>query len=183
MQYDLIYITLPIDNIAIVEYPPKKLLHSDNPEEVCISGIFKLPNTKHIDSKYMKVFIENNPILMTYESLKGLNSYIGVEVEIENVISVGSISQKLWHSVEDGSLRNGGIEFKTPGVIRVKYIEYALRNLFQNLNPDIDFSIRTSIHVHQDVRGMTLKQFLCLILTYLTVENIGSTMAVSGAHI
>lgn len=99
---------------------------------------------------------------------------IGVEVEAENVIRINPNlhSPTLWAIKDDGSLRNHGREFVTPGVIPASAAEDSLRFLFSEINQDIDFSKRTSIHVHMDVRQLQFKQLLGLLFTYSVVENL-----------
>jgi hypothetical protein len=98
---------------------------------------------------------------------------VGIEVEVENVLKVDpNVNLFFWHMKPDGSLRNGGQEFITPGVISVSLVEVALRQLFEGLNSDVDFSSRTSIHVHMDVHQLNLDQLLGLLLTYTAVENL-----------
>jgi len=100
-------------------------------------------------------------------------SLVGIEVEVENVLSVGPNIQLLfWQMVEDGSLRNRGHEFRNRGPIPLNYVEPALELLWRELNPSIDFSGRTSIHVHMDVRGFELNQLLTLLCVYAVVETL-----------
>lgn len=100
-------------------------------------------------------------------------SLIGVEVEVENVLRIDPniFLGEMWQVIDDHSLRNSGREFKTRP-IAIEYIERALIRLLSGLNPDIDFSPRTSIHVHQDVRGMELRQVLGLLFTYAVCESL-----------
>lgn len=100
-------------------------------------------------------------------------SLVGIEVEVENVqyinpnITVGPA----WLVESDGSLRNSGREFKTLAIPLVA-AERLLTRLFTGLNSDVDFSVRTSVHIHQDVRSLTSEQLLVLLFTYLTVEPL-----------
>lgn len=99
-------------------------------------------------------------------------SLVGVEVEVENVLYISpNLPLAFWQITDDGSLRNRGKEFKTVP-LAIRWVEYALMQLFGGLNSTIDFSSRTSIHVHQDVRGLTCSQLLTLLFTYITVEEL-----------
>jgi hypothetical protein len=92
---------------------------------------------------------------------------------VENILRIDpNVTLMFWDIKEDGSLRNNGREFVTPGVIPVSLTESALTQLFACLNEDIDFSNRTSIHVHMDVRQLSLQQMVALLLVYTTVENL-----------
>lgn len=96
----------------------------------------------------------------------------GIEVEVENVLGIDPNTTLVWWKVEnDGSLRNNGKEFKTVP-LPVTYVEPALTQLFRGLNETVDFSSRTSIHVHIDVRNLTVKQLISMLLIYTTVENL-----------
>lgn len=99
-------------------------------------------------------------------------SLVGIEVEVENVLAVNPNSTLLvWEMVEDHSLRNNGREFRTLA-IPLGYAQHSLEVLFRGLNPDVDFSARTSIHVHQDVRGLQLSELLTLLFTYVCFEPL-----------
>lgn len=99
------------------------------------------------------------------------NTYIGIEVEVENV-HVFKQTSPYWRMIEDGSLRNSGREFITPP-IRAWRVERALTQLFNiELNQDIDFSERTSIHIHMNIRTLTVPQLESLIITYILFEKV-----------
>jgi hypothetical protein len=98
------------------------------------------------------------------------NTYLGIEVEVENVQTFQNISP-YWRIIEDGSLRNNGREFITPP-IRAWRVEQALTTLFeQQINKDVDFSERTSIHIHMNIRTLTVAQLEALVITYLLFER------------
>lgn len=98
------------------------------------------------------------------------STYLGIEIEVENVKVFNKVSP-YWGITEDGSLRNHGHEFITPP-IRAFRAERALTTLFnQQINQDIDFSDRTSIHVHMNIRTLTVPQLEALLLTYLLFER------------
>ena len=110
----------------------------------------------------------------TYKStipIEDKQTYLGIEVEIENIQRWASDYSPYWRMIEDGSLRNNGREFITPP-IRAYRVENALTCLFtQQLNPDIDFSERTSIHVHMNIRTLNLSQLRSLVLAYILLEK------------
>ena len=58
------------------------------------------------------------------------NTYLGIEVEVENVQTFHNISP-YWRITEDGSLRNAGREFITPP-IRAWRVEQALTLCLNN---------------------------------------------------
>ncbi len=100
---------------------------------------------------------------------KGL---VGIEVEIENIRKIApDLTIGFWGIKEDGSLRNDGREFVTNALPSV-YAKPALQALFLGLNKNIDFSRRTSIHVHANMRTLTPSQILALLYIYHTIEPL-----------
>lgn len=138
--------------------------------ELTIARTIKgLPRLRVFDEQ-LEEYEKLNPFKNQYPVVDK-QTYLGIEVEVENVRKFDSHLAPYWNSTEDGSLRNRGVEFLTPP-IRAWRIEQALTVLFnQQLNNDVDFSDRTSIHVHMNVRTLTVKQLETLILCYLTFEK------------
>lgn len=100
------------------------------------------------------------------------NCLYGIEVEVENILYINpNIPLCWWQIKEDGSLRNNGREFVSHPLPQWA-TPYALTQLFDGLNKDCDFSHRTSVHIHQDIRALTITQLLTLLLTYIAVENL-----------
>lgn len=101
--------------------------------------------------------------------------YVGIEVEVEQ-ITKGPVPflTDFWKTVPDGSLRNNGVEYVSYP-LRGKLIYIALEELANHLqknNPKHEFTDRTSVHVHMNVRYLTDEQFLSLVLVYQTLEPI-----------
>lgn len=141
----------------------------NSPKAVKISEKFPdLPRLKVFDD-VLKSYENDHPFSPAF-SVIDRNTYLGIEVEIENVDRWDSNLSPYWTIIEDGSLRNNGREFITPP-IRAWRVEHALTKLFASLNPDIDFSERTSIHVHMNVRTLTVEQLEALIVTYMLFEK------------
>lgn len=137
-------------------------------EELTIAQIVRgLPRLKVFDAEFTK-FEENNWIEPEFEMVDK-NTYIGVEMEIENCREYIKINP-YWTTTDDGSLRHYGAEFLTPP-IRAWRIENALKHLFNDLNKDVEFSERTSVHIHMNVRTLTIKQLQVLLLTYILFEK------------
>lgn len=112
----------------------------------------------------------NNPFTPKFP-VKDRLSFLGIEVETENVANFLEELSPFWQMVDDGSLRNHGKEFITIPT-RASRIEQALTILFNSqLNKNIDFSERTSIHVHLNVRTLTANQLASLVLSYLVFEK------------
>ena len=144
-----------------------------NIEQQLIREVFPTPKSQYLSNIFLSSFCREQKLNAVYKPYVDRKALVGIEVETENVQFIGpNLSIGFWEITEDGSLRNNGREFKTRGAIPVAFTERALTHLFSNLNSSIDFSIRTSIHVHQDVRGMSLEQVINLLLIYITVENL-----------
>ena len=96
---------------------------------------------------------------------------IGIEIELENITQFVNL-EYYWSHKEDGSLRNYGAEFVSIP-LRGYQIPYALKYLnnaiYQNNKPD--FSTRTSVHIHLNVRDMPEEQIKVLILLYALFER------------
>lgn len=157
-----------------VKGKPRRKAYSDNLNDP-VGTIFNIGDPLVISppeaESYLKYFphLAANPPFV-FSSPKTL---VGIEVEVENVLYIDpNVMNMFWTMKEDGSLRNHGREFVTPGTIPMSVAEPALNVLFGGLNKDIDFSTRTSIHVHQDMRQLTLMQLVGFLLTYTAVENL-----------
>jgi len=107
------------------------------------------------------------------------NTLVGVEVELENVandIPNNDRGQlKYWNVIEDGSLRDYGMEFVFRDPLSGHDLVSALSELESfilnnNIKPQI--SDRTSVHVHIDVRDLTTKQYLLFTSLYLIFERV-----------
>lgn len=96
--------------------------------------------------------------------------YVGVEVEVEK-IAIGHPHMLGWNVVPDGSLRNNGAEFVSLP-IRGQNIHYLLHGLLTTLKKEgAEFTERTSIHVHMNVRRLTVEQLVTLLIVYFVVEQ------------
>lgn len=137
-------------------------------EDLTISKIVRLPKLRVYDA-VLAAYEETHPYTNLYPVIDR-NTYLGIEVEVENVMRYDNTSP-YWQYTDDGSLRNRGKEFITPP-IKAWRVEHALHILLnKDTNPDIDFSERTSIHVHMNIRTLTLKQLEALVVTYLVFER------------
>lgn len=162
--------------MAHVSPPPKakKIRKSSVSGDDLISNIFQPPSPAVVvlPDNFSNYWPELTKI--STDSFIAPKTHIGIEVEVENVRRIGPnfTIVPLWLLKQDGSLRNNGHEFVTPGVLPVSLAEIALRFLKQELNSDVDFSKRTSVHIHLDIRQLTFKQLLGLLFTYVVVENL-----------
>lgn len=108
--------------------------------------------------------------------LEKTNGDYGIEIEIEgNRLDVAPVG---WVSHDDGSLRGlypvSRNEFVSRGAVPYEKVKDHLSKLFSALEKNeavLDFSYRTSVHVHRNVQYLNGVQLLNLIYTYLLFEN------------
>lgn len=96
----------------------------------------------------------------------------GCEYEIEEILSLGGLNMDVVSVVEDPSLRNNGREFTTPPLNfegQLFYFEHIHEELKLGKNP---YSDRTSIHVHVNVRELTVDEVKQFVLTYALLEPL-----------
>lgn len=98
---------------------------------------------------------------------------VGIEIEIEGY--AGEKDEEaldgVWYTKEDGSLRDGGIEFVS-FAMEARYVPQALKILFTNLRDGYKFSERTGIHFHINFRTKKLMDVLNMGLIYLPFERL-----------
>jgi hypothetical protein len=114
------------------------------------------------------------------------DTYVGIEIEVERVFRTSGVlllegdesfsEAHVWNNVEDGSLRNNGREFVSLP-LKGNDILFALDFLETTLKKEKnciahEFTDRTSVHVHMNVRDLTMEQIKSLILTYIVVEPL-----------
>ena len=107
--------------------------------------------------------------LFGYERPKEGDFGIEIEVEGNNLVEVQSGG---WTSVKDGSLRGESYEyvFSEP-VIREKVkpqLEFLAKKLHKS---ELNFSFRTSVHVHMNMMDCTEDQVMNVIYLYLLLEE------------
>ena len=98
------------------------------------------------------------------------STLLGVEVEMEKA---ERLTTTYWDAKEDGSLRDGGVEyvFGAPygGGDAIKALEELDKLVTEKMKPSM--SERTSTHVHVDVRDLTRDQLTSFILLYMVFEQ------------
>ena len=102
----------------------------------------------------------------------------GVEIECEGE-ALGVPNPDVWSTVDDGSLRgifpHGRAEwvFAKPLSLHQSIKEVHQLRVFQDqAGAKLDFSFRTSVHVHMNVQRLTFDQYLNTVYTYLLLENV-----------
>lgn len=118
-----------------------------------------------------------NKSITTPLDLQGFSQYkaplVGIEVEVENVAQIGNLRPAhSWRVENDGSLRNGGIEYISHPT-EPKDVESIITYLYDDIIPkEAHFSPRTSVHVHMNCRNLTFKQIYNIVLTYQCFEDL-----------
>lgn len=113
--------------------------------------------------------------LSKYEGLTGKipcrapTTYVGVEIELEQVRLKSGILPSSINMIEDGSLKVQGREFTTIP-IRFCYLEQELARLFSSMSKPL-ISQRCSVHVHLNARDFTEDELLKFLLIYLIFER------------
>lgn len=97
---------------------------------------------------------------------------MGIELEYEGVSHSRNNTPNLWTAVEDGSLRNNGIEY----VFSEPLYGTGIRDALDAMQEHVDsispcVSSRTSVHVHLNVSDMDVDQLMTLIILYLIFEK------------
>lgn len=105
------------------------------------------------------------------------NTAVGVEIELEgfNRASVDRAIVELaphWLVKRDGSLRDGGLEFVFSEPLFGKDIFHAM-DKFKSFIESTRYTVseRCSVHVHLDVRDMSIRDLMNLITYYLIFEK------------
>ena len=140
-----------------------------------LSDIFSFSLMKNMEKSVLEA---TSNLLNKEETLPFLvddTTFIGIEVEVEG-LDEGNFPdmRPFWAIRGDGSLRNNGMEFvSTP--MRGKSLIVALKELEKVLKeryPNHDFSDRTSVHVHINVRTMLCETFINFLLLYCVFESV-----------
>lgn len=106
------------------------------------------------------------------ELLELPDCYTGIEIEVEGLNCVTYSHSDYWEIKGDGSLRNEGKEV----VLRQPTAGQDLINALDELDTIIDsnnadYSARTSVHVHIDIRDMTVEQLFNMLFFYIYCEK------------
>lgn len=98
---------------------------------------------------------------------------VGIEIEAEGALPEIR-GDKYWKTVPDGSLRNG-LEYVHRKPIPISKVNDSLNILNKRLEDagaEVNFSFRTSVHVHVNCLRMEYKHVLNYIYIYLMLESL-----------
>ena len=107
---------------------------------------------------------------------------VALEVEVENCRFGPKEKEKreplldFWTIENDGSLRNSGVELVSGPQYGMDLLE-AISALETGLPPQVIWSLRTSVHVHLDVREWNMDQLLAMIYMYIVLEYVLFSMS------
>lgn len=103
---------------------------------------------------------------------KRVNGEYGIEIEVEGNYLPDVLNDKRWRAEHDGSLRGESMEYILSKPLNKVDIHNALESLAEELsNSKLNFSFRTSVHVHMNVQNLTLDEYLALLYTYMLLEE------------
>ena len=140
---------------------PRRKMKKEKEREV----MHRIVNVSHDPCKYSP----NDKLLM--------NTLIGIEVELEGVNDLNINHNgflNYWNVVEDGSLRDGGMEYVLTRPFAGDDLITALDIFDKTISKsghDIRLSERTSVHIHIDVRDLTYAQLMRFVSLYAVFEE------------
>ena len=118
-------------------------------------------------SKITDVFPVPKPVY------SGALSFIaGLECEIEEITNPAGVIG-LFHAVNDGSLRNSGLEYVSTPMVKNELVEnFKILHKTLKFKPGGDpFSVRTSTHVHINCQSLSVENARTLVLLYALFEE------------
>jgi len=139
-----------------------------------LSSIFEL--SKLGMTRQLELYEQEDSIWTNTIPVVNKQYIFGLELETENVqpkYSTDVVKYENYCKAEvDNSLRNHGIEFITVP-LKAYQIEHALDQLHSIWNVSkLEWSSRTSTHVHVNARDLDLNQILNFVLIYCAVEKL-----------
>lgn len=109
---------------------------------------------------------------------QSIEGEVGIEVELEGeqlpqtIPKLSSQLKKYWTVTRDGSLRGEAYEYVLDGPVKRDQVEEALTQLYRKLDTaTLVDSGRAGVHVHINVREMTMTQMFNFVLLYLVFEK------------
>ena len=101
------------------------------------------------------------------------STYVGLEIEVENMKRAPDKYSQFLSVKADGSLRNGGLEVIFSHPLRGEDVVKATTEIFKGLEAagKPEFSERCGVHVHLDVRPLSPEQLLSIVSNYSIFER------------
>ncbi len=110
--------------------------------------------------------------IMGNPPLSKVPQLFGVEIEVERGHDSYWVDDSEWMRVEDGSLRDDGMEFITPPVEMDTLSSMVDEYYRQHDDRGYRATIRTGIHVHADMRWRSLEQVSAICTVYALLEPL-----------
>ncbi len=129
--------------------------------KIKISEIFPVPP--------LKVINLSESFKKKYSSYISSERLLGIELEIEKPFFRTKCSSAIWSGTNDGSLRNGGIEFKSAGPMKFCDLVPSLTYFKESLSYVI--SPRCSSHVHVNVGDLDFNAVERIFTFYMHIEK------------
>lgn len=125
-------------------------------------------------TKLLSAYEKEEEQIQAYSTVFDYPAFLGVEVEVENIHKSISLPT-FWKSTEDGSLRNGGVEFvseplRPKQALQATVALWLFMKRLSSKNPD--FSWRSSIHDHLSILELHEDEFRRLLLLCFLLEDI-----------
>lgn len=118
-----------------------------------------------------KMNYHNYPLSHIFAWPRSPKGEIGIEVEVEGGPWPEGAAPN-WEPHQDGSLRNGGIEYVIRNPVNRAKVPDALKAKQAFLkNSKLNFSYRTSIHIHVNVQDLTVAQWVSFIAAFTVLEE------------
>lgn len=113
------------------------------------------------------------PALLGGRSIFPVQSYVGVEIELENVSRDLVQGLRNWNVVAEGSVSGWELVLKEPMSCDQLYLAInELKSIAGDINEEETFTERTSNHVHIDIRDMTYTQFMNFLTLSVMFEPV-----------
>lgn len=97
---------------------------------------------------------------------------VGIEIELENHELKQNPSAYAWRAVDDGSLRNHGIEWITLPIAASEAPQALYELLRECISDRCCFGPRTSVHVHVNAQDLTPSQVKKIVQIYCIFEQV-----------
>lgn len=98
---------------------------------------------------------------------------VGIEIEVEGSRLI-NIDDAQWRTDVDGSLRGENREYILKKPVPINKVEACLKSLKKQLEEakcNLDFSFRTSVHVHVNCQQLTHAEYTAFIYLYMLLEE------------
>lgn len=157
----------------MITKPSKTIQQSYELNPISFSEPITLEKTDQLLLGIKKLKLYNHLKTLPISVVKNLlNTGIGVEIELENSKPISEALKTYWEPKADSSLRGAGIELVTHLGARV-YNALAALSAF-GLEQDKqkwEISDRTGLHIHLNVRNLTMSEINSLMILYSIVED------------